>query len=89
MLEHLDEFKRTLPATQTQMEIHDLEPDTTYFVQVQALAHYGDEKLKSERASMYVITEPLELETPGDNLDITSEFGSNTLTSRCCDIDVA
>ncbi|XP_074657809.1 anosmin-1-like [Tubulanus polymorphus] len=59
MLVYMEEHKQIIPADQFTYTLKDMEPDTTYFVQVQAVCHYGEERLKSERASIYIVTEPL------------------------------
>lgn len=55
----LKEHRQVLPGGQLEFQLPELEPDTTYFVQVQAISRYGDVKLKSEKSSVYITTYPL------------------------------
>ncbi|ELU04353.1 hypothetical protein CAPTEDRAFT_221479 [Capitella teleta] len=57
--EPADEHRHVLGGEQTVFQIPDLDPDTTYFVQVQAICQYGDRRLKSEKSSLYITTYPL------------------------------
>lgn len=52
-------FRKVLPGNRHTFQMQDLESDTTYIVQVQAICHYGDVRFKSEKSGIYVTTYPL------------------------------
>lgn len=47
-----------VPQTSRETEIRDLHPDTTYVVQVQAIAQWGQKRLKSGKAQLRFTTAP-------------------------------
>lgn len=55
----MQEFRHVLPGDRNAYRIMNLDPDTSYFVQVQAISQHGDVRLKSEKASLYITTYPL------------------------------
>lgn len=52
-------FRKVLPGNRLTFQMQDLESDTTYIVQVQAICEYGENKLKSEKSGIYITTYPL------------------------------
>jgi hypothetical protein len=58
-LQALQEMHRVISGDQLSFQLTDLDPDTTYFVQVQAIVHHGDLRLKSEKGSISIVTYPL------------------------------
>lgn len=55
----MQEYRQVLSGDRHAYRLMDLDPDTTYFVQVQAIAQHGEVRLKSDRASLYITTYPL------------------------------
>lgn len=53
------EFRQVVPGDQMVFQIPDLEADTTYSVQIQAICQYGDVRLKSDKVTLSIITYPL------------------------------
>ncbi|CAH1781660.1 unnamed protein product [Owenia fusiformis] len=60
------EHKRLIAADKREFELKNLEPDTRYMIQIQALAPYGNRKLKSEKVSLEIETYPLSQSTERD-----------------------
>ncbi|XP_035692457.1 anosmin-1-like [Branchiostoma floridae] len=59
----LKEHRKSVRTAMITLE--GLEPDTSYFVQVQAFANWGDnERLRSDRESFFLSTIPLPIELP-------------------------
>ncbi|KAK2143645.1 hypothetical protein LSH36_824g02009 [Paralvinella palmiformis] len=55
----IKEHRQVIPGDQLQFDVPDLDPETTYLVQIQAICQYGDTRLKSDKASIYINTYPL------------------------------
>ncbi|XP_013380671.1 anosmin-1 [Lingula anatina] len=52
----LKEHRQSVSGNQNSYTIKNLKPDTTYFVEVQAICRYGRKKLRSRRRSFYITT---------------------------------
>lgn len=52
----VQDFKQNVPGNQTHFELKDLEPGTTYFVQVQAISMFRESRLKSDKAGLFITT---------------------------------
>jgi hypothetical protein len=50
------EEKKTIPGERRQLLLEDLHPHTIYLVQVQAITMYGEEKIRSEKAHLFLST---------------------------------
>jgi len=69
---NLKEHKKTVQGKITKYTFEGLEPDCVYLIQVQALIQYGDTKLRSKKANLFVTTFSAE-----KNLDDFELFPSN------------
>ncbi|XP_064638627.1 anosmin-1-like isoform X2 [Lineus longissimus] len=58
-LTFIEQFKKVVDGTELTFTLKNLEPDATYFVQVQAVCHYDEERLRSDSASTYILTPPV------------------------------
>lgn len=65
----LKEHKKTVQGKLTEYVFNDLEPNCVYLVQVQAMIQYGDTKLRSKKAHLFVSTFP----------EKTSDYGNYDL----------
>lgn len=53
------EFRQVVLGDQVMFQIPDLDPDSSYSVQLQAICQYGEIRLKSDKVSLSIITYPL------------------------------